>query len=277
MGAELDLMDERTLAALDANYIACNGVMMSHSPTGEFSERRESALLCCGAPIAEFNRVRLKAGARDPEAGLDRARRYFGERQFPYCVELMRSSMPDYQAARDIVTAAGFEATVPPTPGMALAPIPDRPAQPAELTIERVCEPEVIQRFGVTAVRGFGFPEQAAPMILSRRFLDRPEVQAFIGSVDGEAVATSLLFISGYVAGIYFVATRADARRRGYGEALTWAAAEAGRAAGCTVASLQASAMGRPVYARMGFAHVIDYERYERVAPTETAANTAPP
>jgi len=80
-------------------------------------------------------------------------------------------------------------------------------------------------------------------------------------------VATALQIATDRVAGIYWVATIEDHRRKGYGEALTWAALEAGRELGCTMGSLQASEMGKPVYARMGFDHTTDYVYYER--PTE--------
>jgi hypothetical protein len=56
------------------------------------------------------------------------------------------------------------------------------------------------------------------------------------------------------------VATLEEHRGNGYGEALTWAAVEGGREFGCRLASLQASKLGQPVYARMGFAHVLDYQ-----------------
>jgi GNAT superfamily N-acetyltransferase len=76
----------------------------------------------------------------------------------------------------------------------------------------------------------------------------------------GALVATSLVVATGAVAGIYWVATQEEHRGRGFGAAITWAAVAGGRALGCRVASLQASKAGQPVYARMGFAHVLDYE-----------------
>ena len=45
--------------------------------------------------------------------------------------------------------------------------------------------------------------------------------------------------------------------------AATWAAIDAGRTWGCDLATLQASAMGLPVYGAMGFRTV---ERYVRFA-----------
>lgn len=53
-----------------------------------------------------------------------------------------------------------------------------------------------------------------------------------------------------------------EARGKGYGEALSAAAAEDGFSRGCTVSSLQASPMGFPVYHRMGYRHVFDYQRW---------------
>ena len=87
-----------------------------------------------------------------------------------------------------------------------------------------------------------------------------PHVRLYSGLVDGVVVATSMLIATGSVAGIYWVATLEEHRGHGYGEALTWAAVGGGREFGCEIASLQASKLGRPVYTRMGFEHVLDYE-----------------
>jgi hypothetical protein len=53
------------------------------------------------------------------------------------------------------------------------------------------------------------------------------------------------------VAGVYNVATSVAARGRGFGEALTWRATLADPS---LPAVLQSSAMGRPIYERMGYA-----------------------
>ena len=91
----------------------------------------------------------------------------------------------------------------------------------------------------------------------------------YVGTLDKEPVATSLVIADGAVAGIYWVATREGWRRRGLGEALTWAAVRGGAERGCTVASLQASELGRPVYERMGFRLVVEYAHF--LAPDATA------
>jgi predicted acetyltransferase len=82
--------------------------------------------------------------------------------------------------------------------------------------------------------------------------------------VDGEPVASSTLVYGGRVAGVHNVATLPEARRRGFGEALTWHAMARGASFGCDMAALQASQMGRPVYERMGFRLVSQYRTFQR-------------
>lgn len=89
-----------------------------------------------------------------------------------------------------------------------------------------------------------------------------PEIALFVGYVDGKPVATAALYRVGDIAEIGAVATAPAYRRRGIGAALTWAAVAEGAARGCASAALTSSAMGYPVYLRMGFVHVYTYRSY---------------
>jgi ribosomal protein S18 acetylase RimI-like enzyme len=84
----------------------------------------------------------------------------------------------------------------------------------------------------------------------------------FLGYLDGEPVATVSLVTAGGVAGIYNVATIEAARGRGVGAAMTAAAIRHGADRGFTIATLQASTMGRGVYERLGFRFVCDLVPY---------------
>ena len=85
----------------------------------------------------------------------------------------------------------------------------------------------------------------------------------FMGTVNGQPVATSRLFCAGGVAGIYHVATVPQARGQGFGTAMTLAAAHAGRGLGYRVGVLYASPVGYGVYRRLGFQEYCHIDLYE--------------
>ncbi len=84
-------------------------------------------------------------------------------------------------------------------------------------------------------------------------------VAAFVAYLDGEPVSIAMTIVSDEVAGIYWVGSRERARGLGLGRAVTVAATNAGLELGGTIASLQASPMGRPIYAKLGYEAVYDY------------------
>jgi GNAT superfamily N-acetyltransferase len=83
----------------------------------------------------------------------------------------------------------------------------------------------------------------------------------WVGFVDGRPVCTSAAYVGGGLLGVYAVATAPEARGRGYGEALTWAAMGFRPD---LPAALQASPMGKPVYERMGYRAMGEFTVWER-------------
>ena len=98
-------------------------------------------------------------------------------------------------------------------------------------------------------------PEQVARMTeVEQRRADPPgSLRRFAARQDGRMVAISAMLAADGVAGIYVCSTRAPFRRQGLGAAVTLAAMRAGLEHGLAHAALQASAMGEPVYRRLGF------------------------
>lgn len=87
--------------------------------------------------------------------------------------------------------------------------------------------------------------------------------QLCMGLLDDQPIATSYAFFAGGVAGIYRVFTIPEVRRRGFGSALSLAAAQAGLEAGYQVAILIATDMGYPVFCRLGFQEYFHNVVYE--------------
>jgi GNAT superfamily N-acetyltransferase len=142
---------------------------------------------------------------------------------------------------------------------------PER-AIPPELTIEEVDDIAGLREFEAASSEGFEHPRMLAAGSLSVHapgVLDEPAFHAFTGRFGGRVVSVAMAYVAEDLVGIYGVATLPGYRRRGYGEALTWAAMGA---AFHLPAVLQPSAAGASTYRRMGFTSVGGFTAWLRSA-----------
>lgn len=226
-----------------------------YTKRGSYQERRGVAIVSSGLPVEALNWGLLRPPFDDVVEAAAAVRAVFAP-ALPHRLVFRAEHLP----ALRILEAHGWRHRAEPTPAMTLALPASIPPPPRELAIHEVRTAAEVAAYGEAAFLGFGYPVGAAGLFLHERLLELSHVRLYAGVVDGAVVATSMLVATGAIAGIYWVATRAEQRGRGYGEALTWAAVAGGREFGCRVAYLQASKAGFPVYARMGFAHAFDYE-----------------
>lgn len=142
-------------------------------------------------------------------------------------------------------------------PLMYLPPGRRAPDPPPALTVEEVADAARLAVFERTLVEAYPLPEWAdlpAGAALPPSTLN-PEAGAlrmryWVGTVEERAVCTAAAVTHAGVNLVEWVGTQPGDRGRGYGAAVTWAAAQA---APELPAVLLASDDGRPVYERMGF------------------------
>src|SRR5262249_47813553 len=129
----------------------------------------------------------------------------------------------------------------------------DRPASPPGLEITVAGSREELGDYERVLVDGFPLDAMQpfkAGTVFHPANLHVPGTQFFVGRAEGRPVTVATSIVACGVNHVGFVATLPDARGRGYGEAVTWAAT---MAAPEVPAVLVASDMGRPVYERMGY------------------------
>lgn len=173
----------------------------------------------------------------------------------------------DYSVVVEVETAREMDAALQwggwevdeEEPALALPTLPPAiPAPPSELAIRRVTTDAGYADFMMVSRTGsYWIPSLAAAT--------DPAVALFVGYHDDTPVAVSRLTCYAgdpAVGDINGVATDDAYRRRGFGSALTWAAVAEGARRGCTAMTLNATAMGYPVYLRMGFQPVCTYRTY---------------
>lgn len=133
--------------------------------------------------------------------------------------------------------------------------VPEQISYPDGLEIMRIEDPERLRQWIHVAGIGFGLPlefEDAWHELFTSAVFEQP-FWTYLAVLNGQPVATSQLFLSAGVAGIYNVTCLPELRGRGIGKAVTHTPLLDARAIGYRVAILQASEKGYPVYRRLGF------------------------
>lgn len=262
-------MTHDELAALEhENWIAYLTGVVSCSRRAQVTRGGGVVTILTGLPFDWFNQVLVEGAAAqsaDILAGVALAR----ERRHQFVVRL-REGVDD----RFISTLA--EAGLVPagqatsTPGMVAFPIDHRVIESqgaSDLEIRRVTDTAGIDAHRQVVTAGFGSDPAVALGTACVEILDRPECVAYVGYADHRPVVSGLGWRTGRTVGVYSIATLEPARRRGYGAAMTACVVTDGVVAGCDVAALQASEMGRPIYERLGFRTVVRYAAYIDPAP----------
>jgi ribosomal protein S18 acetylase RimI-like enzyme len=252
-------MNRDLVADVNDNYAHAFSVLASQTPDGEVREFGSLTATSSRVPIPFFNQVFVFD--RPDEHDLAAAVSWLAERGDPFTVTVPEPLSGAVAAHSDDLGIA-LEGR---QPGMAM-PIEDLSPRRSAVDIVPVTDGADLQTFAVVSAEAFGMPLDISRQLASKAALERADMSFLLGSVDGEAVASGILIHSGDVAGVYTIGVLESHRRRGVGEAMTWAVVREGQAEGCRVATLQSSEMGLSVYERMGFETVVEYCQFHPVA-----------
>jgi ribosomal protein S18 acetylase RimI-like enzyme len=155
---------------------------------------------------------------------------------------------PEHEALRPALEAAGhaFDGQ----PMLMAATIAELDLEPrAELDLDPAPTWEGLARLNDLA---YGI-DRARSFVAVFGAYDDPRGRLYIARVGGEpAAGVGTLSVDG-TCEIVFVATAPAARGRGLSSELMRTALRAARSAGCDATTLEATAMGEPVYARLGY------------------------
>jgi GNAT superfamily N-acetyltransferase len=263
-------LDPGLRRACDGNVRASCAAIARSTFGGAVFEVGPSLVVRTGIPAASFNPVFALERVRDPPRLVERIRTRLVDRQTPW----MLVTTPDVRLGLTPVLDAFGLARRRVMPVMVLD-LDERPPEPvsASLTIRPANEPDEVRRWARTFEHGLEAPRDFLAPWIEGWIAQPPSTtggfQLYLGTVDDAPVATAARVTTRPTSGVYFVQTYAEHRRRGYGRALTAAAADA-REAGCAVSCLQATAMGRPLYESIGYRTIGEYECWQTPRPVAT-------
>ena len=194
----------------------------------------------------------------DPDALLAAARDWFAERRRGFTV------FARLAGEQEAVAEAGFGAIIERYPAMVLREPVEGLAVPDGFSLRRVSDDAGARDYLTVADAAFvalGLPAGLLAGMRPSAFLG-PETAAFVAYDGSRPVASASVVLARGIGGIQWVGVLEEARGRGLARAVTAAAANAGFDLGADCAWLEASHMGEPVYARMGFEEVFSYRVY---------------
>lgn len=122
----------------------------------------------------------------------------------------------------------------------------EAPPRPDGLEIRRVENPDDLRVFERLEARAYGEEQFDYPDTI----LDIERWTMWLGELDGEPVATAAASLANGITRVEWIATLAEARGRGVGEAMTWVATVVDFERDAVLIS---SDLGRPIYERMGY------------------------
>lgn len=235
-------------------------------PQTEWYEEPDTISFLTGAPIRWFNGViQTNIVTRNVDTVISECLARFAAREIPmlwWCGPTTHpADLGAHLLRHELTHLADF-------PGMAidLALLEQDNTPQSGLTIEPVRDADTFEQWLTTLMTGFGFEESLRTFafdIFQRVGVgDELPLRHYLGSVQGEPVAASSVFLGASVAGINYVATVPSARGRGIGRRMTLAPLLDARDRGYRIGVLEATEMGLPVYRRLGFREYCKHTLY---------------
>lgn len=262
-------MDQRELTARgDANLVAYLRHVAGTAAGGAVAEPAGMLLFAGGHnhPGPYTNGV-IRTGAPGASAStvLADAETFFGPRNRGFAVWIRGDGDADLEAvarSRRLWQRPPVEGN----PGIAVDRPPDDEPTPDGVEIRRIDSEQGCRDYLTVVAAGYGVADAGLPMaeavLFSLASLDVPNVAVFVAYRVGAPVAGTMVYLAAGAAGLYWAAVVPTERGRRLGRATFRSAWAAGFAMGATCAVGQASAVGAPIWVRMGFQVVTHYRRY---------------
>jgi hypothetical protein len=253
------------------NLMAYNRAMTQWCSKGALREE-DGALLVAGGswiPLIGNGAFRTEETVA-PGTLLARADTFFARRKRGYTIKV-RTSAEDSDL-QEACEAHGLVAFGDPIPQMICRRRLERTVPPADVSLREVRDEEGMADFAAVntdAYATYGMPAEVFVDMFDRpgRILASPQTSIVVGYRGTRPVATALSFVSDGVGCLQWVGTVADARHSSLGRLVTEWATNTAFDRGATSVTLQASAMGESLYARLGYETQYHYREYVRWEP----------
>ena len=251
------------IALLNQEFLTSWELCTGTFPEAELFDRPGIAARWADIPFRFYNALCLTAELYDAEMLRRTVREgvnFMRARACPgWMVVTLESLSGTAQTALTGLTASMQLASMPAT-GMAADILPLEEKVIPNLRFERIGDDDTVVTFAELNCLAYGFPLEVARSVTGVNTFWRDHAYGFIAYEGELPVATATGIVCGSSVFLFLVATRPEAQRKGYADAVIRRALNTAHAAtGIRRTSLQATDAGRPVYRRLGYLDICRY------------------
>jgi Acetyltransferase (GNAT) domain len=249
------------------NLIAYSKASTGWGRRGSFEDDDDVLLYATGSWLPVGCNGAFRHHGADPTRLIDRADGFFGSLGRGYSVKVRDTGEDDDLAAA--CEANELAAFGDPVPQMVCRRRLEIDPPPDGVTLRAAVDADGVADFvavNTDAYATYGMPDD----VLGDTF-DRPEAvladdrtRIVVAYLDGRPLATALTFLSHGVGCLQWVGTVAEVRRMRLGRVVTAWATNASFDMGASSVTLQASPMGHPLYAALGYETLYHYREHVR-------------
>lgn len=234
-----------------------------NNPNTLYKETPELTIMNNDTKIAMFNRILFtNLKPENTKQKIGEIVEYFDSKKLPFNWQVDPDDKPENLASK--LEEAGLERSE--TPGMAVI-LKDliEPKMPEDFTWNKVDSPEKLREWSYLMCRAYGMPEFGwdllATATINMGIVD--DYPCYTGYYKEKPVATSAVFYSDGVAGLYSVASLPEVRGKGIGSMISYVPFIDAIERGYKIGILHSSPMGYRVYERLGFEEICKLVRYQ--------------
>jgi len=258
--------DERAIAtAIEDNFISFR-LLFSRLPNARIFKDKGFLWIDSGTSRASWNGIlKAKLHLEFFDDKIQLVLKYFQEVNRPFSCWLGYNNFSN--AIQERLTSHGFVQDEE-SAGMAadLTDCQVKIPYVSGLKIKKLSNPHEWESHVAVCVKSFNL-DNIVEQFLSTIYRDVKSCipypfQHYLGYIDDEPVASSLLFFNSGIAGIYFIGTIPKFRGKGIGSALTAYSMLRAKELGNRIAVLRASGMGEGIYRRLGFKDYFKFQLY---------------
>jgi GNAT superfamily N-acetyltransferase len=251
------------IALLNQEFLTSWELCTSPFPKVQLWDRPGIATRWANIDFRFYNALCLTAELYDERALIETVSEgvdFMRARSYPGWMVVTRESLS--QAALSATTRLidSMQLASMPVTGMAGDMLPLKEKVTPNLRFERISDDDSVSTFAELNCLAYGFPLEVGESVIGANTFWREHAYGFNAYEGALPVATATGIVCGTSIFLFLVATRPEAQRKGYADAVIRRALNAAHtASGITRTSLQATDAGRPVYRRMGYLDICQY------------------